>query len=103
MRSNGETSRPPVSSSSLQVGTTLAQARKIGLLRRRATDVDQLHSLPRLWEIQRASQMLAQILEIRETRVAALRRAIESGHYRIKAEQVAEKIMEDHLLDLFYA
>jgi len=43
------------------------------------------------------------IFEIREMRVAALRRDIESGHYRVKAEQVAEKIMEDQLLELLYS
>jgi anti-sigma28 factor (negative regulator of flagellin synthesis) len=47
--------------------------------------------------------MLTLIFEIREMRVAALRRDIESGHYRVKAEQVAEKIMEDQLLALFYS
>jgi anti-sigma28 factor (negative regulator of flagellin synthesis) len=47
--------------------------------------------------------MLTQIFEIREIRVEALRREIESGHYSVKAEQVAEKIMEDQLLELFYS
>jgi anti-sigma28 factor (negative regulator of flagellin synthesis) len=103
MRNHGETPRPPASSSSPQVGTTSAQEREIGPLRRRVTDVDQLHSLPRLWEIQQENQMLTQILEIRETRIAALKRDIESGRYSIRAEQVAEKIMEDYLLDLFYS
>jgi hypothetical protein len=103
MRGNGETPRPPVNSSSFQVGTTSAEERKIGPLRRRVTDVDQLHFLPRLWEIQQASQRLTQILEIRETKIAALRRDIEIGHYSIKAEQVAEKIMEDYLLELFHS
>ena len=49
------------------------------------------------------NQILTQISEIREMRVAALRREIESGHYRVEAEQVAEKIMEDQLLELFYS
>ena len=43
------------------------------------------------------------VKEIRETRVVALRRDVESGHYSVKAEQVAEKLMQDHLLELFYS
>jgi hypothetical protein len=32
----------------------------------------------------------------------ALRQEVESGRYRVEAEQVAEKIMADHLLDICY-
>jgi Anti-sigma-28 factor, FlgM len=32
----------------------------------------------------------------------ALRQQIESGRYRVAAEQVAEKIMADYLLDICY-
>jgi anti-sigma28 factor (negative regulator of flagellin synthesis) len=70
---------------------------------RRATEMDQLNSSPRLEEFHRAGQMLAQISEIRETRIVALRRDVESGHYSVRAEQVAEMIMKDHLVDLCYA
>ncbi|MGH8068579.1 MAG: flagellar biosynthesis anti-sigma factor FlgM [Candidatus Entotheonellia bacterium] len=81
--------------------TTPAQEMKTGRSRGRVTQVDQMNSSPRLREIQQASQILAQTLEIRETMIVALRRDIESGHYSIKADQVAEKIMQDHLLALF--
>jgi hypothetical protein len=74
----------------------------MGRRRMRVHNLDQLNCAPRLWEIQWANQMLAQFLEIRETRVAALRREIESGHYNVDADQVAGKIMEDQLLELFY-
>ena len=57
---------------------------------------------PPLREIRQAGQMLAYTLEMREIRIAALRKDIESGHYSVKADQVAEKIMKDHLLDLFH-
>jgi flagellar biosynthesis anti-sigma factor FlgM len=103
MRSYGDTPHPPVSPSSPQVGTPPAQEMKIGRPRGRASHVDQMNCSPRLREIQQASQMLTQTLEIRETRIAALRRDIESGHYSVKAEQIAEKIMEDYLLDLFHS
>lgn len=46
-------------------------------------------------------QLLVQTLEVRETRIIALRRDIESGHYSVKAAQVAEKIVKDYLLELF--
>jgi flagellar biosynthesis anti-sigma factor FlgM len=74
----------------------------MGRRRNRVDDLDQLHCAPRLREIQSANQMLAQLLEIRETKVATLRREIESGRYIVKAEQVAEKIMEEQLLELYY-
>jgi flagellar biosynthesis anti-sigma factor FlgM len=101
MHSYDDTPYPPVMSSSPQVRKTSAQEMKMGRRRKRVHDLDQLNCPPRLWEIQIANQILVQILEIRETRVATLRRKIESGHYSVKAERVAEKIMEDQLLDLF--
>jgi anti-sigma28 factor (negative regulator of flagellin synthesis) len=69
--------------------------------RGRPTQVDRTTSSPRLWEIQQAGKVLTQPLEVRETRIVALRSDIESGHYSVEAEQVAEKIMKDLLLDLF--
>ena len=103
MRSNSDTPHPPVSPSSPQVSMTPAPEMKIRRPRRRVTDVDQMNSSPQLWEIQQASHILTQILEIREAKIAALRMDIESAHYCVKAEQVAEKIIEDQLLDLFYS
>jgi flagellar biosynthesis anti-sigma factor FlgM len=67
----------------------------------RLTQVDQLTFAPRLREIQRASKLLARTSELRETKIVALRRDIESGDYSVEAEQVAEKIMKDLLLELF--
>jgi flagellar biosynthesis anti-sigma factor FlgM len=101
MRSYGDTPRPPVSSSSPQVKTTPAQEMKTARSRGRVTHVDRMNPSPRLREIQQAGQILAQTLEIRETMIVALRRDIESGRYSVKADQVAEKIMQDHLLALF--
>ena len=59
-------------------------------------------SSPRLWEIQQAETVRAQILKVRETRIVALRTNIESGHYSVEAEQVAEKIMKGLMLELFH-
>ena len=68
----------------------------------RLTQVDQMSSPPRLREIQQAGKLLAQPFEVREIKIVALRRDIESGHYSVEAEQVAEKIVKDLLLDLLH-
>jgi anti-sigma28 factor (negative regulator of flagellin synthesis) len=57
-------------------------------------------SSPRLCEIQQAGEVPTQTLEVRETRIVALRRDIENGHYSVEVQQVAEKIMQDLFLDL---
>jgi anti-sigma28 factor (negative regulator of flagellin synthesis) len=103
MSSHDDTAHPAGSPSSSQVGMIPTLERQKGRSRGRATEVDQLNSPPRLQELQRAGQMLAQISEIRETRIIALKRDVESGHYSVRAEQVAEMIMKDHLLDLCYS
>jgi flagellar biosynthesis anti-sigma factor FlgM len=63
---------------------------------------DQLNLSSTAREIQQVRQMLAQGSETRETRIAALKHDVESGHYQIRAEQVAEKIAKDHLLNLLH-
>jgi flagellar biosynthesis anti-sigma factor FlgM len=103
MSSHDDTAHPAAGPSSCQGGTIPALERWQGRSQGRATEVDQLNSSPRLQELQRAGQMLAQISEIRETRIIALKRDVESGHYSVRAEQVAEMIMKDHLLDLYYS
>ena len=99
MSSHGDTAyHSPVGSSSPQMKTIPAQ--EIPYTRGRLTQVDPMTSSPRLCEIQQAGKVLAQTLEVRETRIVALRSDIESGHYSVEVEQVAEKIMKDLLLDL---
>jgi anti-sigma28 factor (negative regulator of flagellin synthesis) len=100
MRSQGNATHSAVDPSSPQRGTIPAP--EIKSARAPLICVDEMNSSPRLREIQQAGQMLDHTLEIRETRMIALRKDIESGHYSIKADQVAEKIMKDHLLDLFH-
>ena len=47
---------------------------------------------------QAAIEALAQASpDIREARVAALKRKIQSGEYDIEAEDLAEKLLKDHL------
>jgi flagellar biosynthesis anti-sigma factor FlgM len=100
MRSQGSTAHSPGGPSSPQLETIPAQEMKKA--RARLIHVDQMSFSLLLREIQQAGQMLAHTLEIRETRIVALRKDIESGHYSVKADQVAEKIMKDNLLDLFH-
>jgi flagellar biosynthesis anti-sigma factor FlgM len=101
MRSYRDTAHSAVDPSWLQVGTIPARETKIGRSQGRAIQADQMRTSPRLREIRQAGQILAQTFEVRETKIVALRRDIESGHYSVKAEQVAEKIVQDHLLELF--
>jgi flagellar biosynthesis anti-sigma factor FlgM len=102
MRSHDDTAHLPGGPSSSHVGTIPAQERQKGQSQGRVTQIDQMNCSPRLREIQRAGQMLAQTSEVRESRIIALRRDVASGQYSVKAEQVAEMIMKDNLLDLFY-
>ena len=44
----------------------------------------------------------AQPLKGRDTRIVVLKSDIESGHYSVEPEQVAEKIMKNLLLALFH-
>ena len=46
--------------------------------------------------------VLSQTLKARDTRIITLKGDIESGHYSVKPEQVAEKIMKNLLLALFH-
>jgi flagellar biosynthesis anti-sigma factor FlgM len=64
------------------------------------TQSDQINLSQRIRDVQQAAQVLAHAIEVRETRIVALRRDVESGHYSVEAEQVAEKLVKDHLLDL---
>jgi flagellar biosynthesis anti-sigma factor FlgM len=99
MRSHCHTARhSPVDQSSPQTNTTLAQEKLY--TRGRLIQVDPMTSSPRLLEIQQAGKVLAQTLEVRETRIVALRSDIENGHYSVEVERVAEKIMKDLLVDL---
>jgi flagellar biosynthesis anti-sigma factor FlgM len=103
MQSSDDTLYPSVNSPSPRVRTISAQGIRIGQRRQRLPDFDQLYCSSQFRRIHQFNQILTQIFEIREMRVAALRMEIERGHYRVKAEQVAEKILEDQLLELFYS
>jgi flagellar biosynthesis anti-sigma factor FlgM len=99
MRSHGDTAHTSVSSSLPQMKMTSTQEMKS--TSGRSTQIDQMSSTPRLREIQQAGKLLAQTVEVRETKIVTLRSKIENGYYSVEVEQVAEKIMKDLLLDLF--
>jgi flagellar biosynthesis anti-sigma factor FlgM len=61
---------------------------------------DQLNLSPQAREIQQAGRLLAQTPDVREAKVIALKQDVESGHYGVRPEQVAERLVQDHLLDL---
>ena len=101
MRSYSDTaSHSPVGPSLPQMQTIPVQEIKSAY--GRLTQVDQMNFPRRLREIQQAGKLLAQTFEVREIKIVALRRDIESGHYSVEAEQVAEKIVKDLLLDLLH-
>jgi flagellar biosynthesis anti-sigma factor FlgM len=69
---------------------------------RRVIQIEQLNLSALAREIQYAGQLLAHTVDLREAKLMALRQQVESGRYRVAAEQVAEKIMADYLLDICY-
>jgi anti-sigma28 factor (negative regulator of flagellin synthesis) len=69
---------------------------------RRVIQIDQLNLSPLASTIQHAGQLLVRPLDLREARLMALRQEVENGRYGVAAEQVAEKIMMDYLLEVRY-
>jgi anti-sigma28 factor (negative regulator of flagellin synthesis) len=66
----------------------------------RVTQIEQLNLSPLVRAMQQASQLLAHTLDVREAKITALRQEVGSSRYRIRPEQLAEKLLTDHLLDL---
>jgi negative regulator of flagellin synthesis FlgM len=50
-------------------------------------------------EVSHLVETAQSIPDVRESRVAQIRGEIESGNYHIKAEEIAEKIIEGNLID----
>jgi flagellar biosynthesis anti-sigma factor FlgM len=100
MKVSGDKSAPLTDGASHHMGITIPRQAYVNRHRERLTHTDQVSLSPKVREIQQASQMLAQIVDVRETRVVELQRDVENGYYAVKAEQVAERIVKNHLLDL---
>ncbi len=48
-------------------------------------------------DMAKAKSVAASAPEVREERIAELKRRIESGEYKVNAEAVADKMVDDHL------
>jgi len=51
-------------------------------------------------DVRQMAKVLADTPDVREAKVAELKRAVEGGTYHVNAGQIAEKMLEDALLDL---
>jgi flagellar biosynthesis anti-sigma factor FlgM len=100
MKVSGDKSTPLTDGTSYHAGITTSRQAYVNRHRERLTHADQLSLSPKVRGIQQAGQMLARIVDVREARVVELQRDVENGHYAVKAEQVAERIVKNHLLDL---
>lgn len=63
------------------------------------SDADRLELSVRSLEISHLEDLIRSIPDVREERVAQVRKDIESGTYNIKAEKIAEKIIGGNRLD----
>jgi flagellar biosynthesis anti-sigma factor FlgM len=50
-------------------------------------------------EIHRIKQLLDQIPDVREAKVQELKSRIDSGNYRVNADKIAEKMIDEYRLD----
>jgi negative regulator of flagellin synthesis FlgM len=60
---------------------------------------DQLDLSVRSQEMSRIQELAQSISDVRESKVAQIRGAIESGTYNVKAEKIAEKIINGNQLN----
>ena len=60
---------------------------------------DHLEPSPKARAIRRAAQVLAHVPDLRDAKVQALRQAVQSGTYNVTPEQIAEKMLEEAMLD----
>jgi flagellar biosynthesis anti-sigma factor FlgM len=102
MRVYGDKASLSIDLSPHQMGAVSTREAQASRPQGRTDHADQLHFSPKAREIRRAGQIVAQTSEVRETKIIELKRDVENGHYRVRAEQVAEKIVRDYLPDLFY-
>jgi negative regulator of flagellin synthesis FlgM len=62
-------------------------------------DSDRLELSARSRDISHLNELIQSTPDIREDKVASIRRQLENGTYNVKAEKIAEKILSDNLLD----
>lgn len=64
-----------------------------------SSDSDRLELSVRGLEISHLNELIQSTPDIREAKVEQVRRELERGTYNVKAEKIAEKIIEGNLLD----
>jgi flagellar biosynthesis anti-sigma factor FlgM len=96
-----DAAHPSGEPSSPQEGTIPAFEMRGRRPQERVVQIEQLNLSPSVRAVEQAGQLLVHTSDVREAKIIALRQEVESGRYVVKADQVAEKIMADHLLDLF--
>ena len=99
MKIHGDKPYLPVDPSH-QTGAAAPTAKKAGQSQEPSTSEDRVDLSPKAKEMQQAAQALADTPEVREAKVAELKRAVDSGAYNVNAEQIAEKMVKDTLLDM---
>jgi flagellar biosynthesis anti-sigma factor FlgM len=80
----------------------LDSSRQVGRVQQRSGDSsasDQLDLSNRILEMSHFQDLAQSVPDVRESKVEQVRGAIESSTYNVKAEKIAEKIIEGNLLD----
>jgi negative regulator of flagellin synthesis FlgM len=63
------------------------------------SESDRVELSVRSREFQHLDELIQSIPDVREAKVEQIRKAIESGTYNVRAEQVADKILGGNLID----
>jgi negative regulator of flagellin synthesis FlgM len=82
--------------SGLQDVTKISKAPKV---ESKPDNKDQVRISTRAKQFQRAYELVAQVPDIRQEKVAPLQQAIASGTYNVRGEQVANKLIANTILD----
>lgn len=98
MKIDGDKPNLPIDPS-LQTGAKASRPTQAGHPEGEATFGDRVQLSSKAKEIQLAARVLAQTPEARDATVAALKRQVERGTYKVNAEQIAGKMVREALLD----
>jgi len=72
---------------------------KVPKVEPRADQHDKVRISTQAKEFQRAYELIAKVPDVREDKVTPLQDAIKSGTYNVRGEQVANKLIEQTILD----
>lgn len=64
-------------------------------------ETEKVHLSEKAKEITRIQKILESVPEVREDKVQGVSEQLEKGTYNVKAEEVAEKVLQEHLIDIF--